>query len=85
MLRTNVKDWSAQERWEAYIQLTEAIEAFRITKHDLTIRPVWHQREDRVQSHILVCFLAYVLWKALGQMVKRAGLGDEPRRVLSFA
>ena len=34
-----------------------------------------------VHAHILVCFLAYVLWKMLGQMCKRAGLGDEPRKV----
>ena len=32
-------------------------------------------------THILVCFLAYVLWKTLHQMTKAAGLGDEPRRI----
>ena len=47
----------------------------------MRIRPIWHQKEERVQAHILVCFLAYVLWKMLGQMCKRAGLGDEPRKV----
>jgi hypothetical protein len=36
---------------------------------------------ERVEAHILVCFLAYVLWKTLGQMCRQAGLGDEPRRV----
>lgn len=81
LLRTNVADWSAEELWKAYIQLTEAEAAFRIHKSDLKIRPVWHQKEDRVLAHILVCFLAYVLWKTLGQMVTSAGLGDEPRRV----
>ena len=62
-------------------ELTEAEAAFRIHKSDLKIRPVWHQKTERVQAHILVCFLAYVLWKTLGQMCKAAGLGDEPRRV----
>ncbi len=81
LLRTNVANWSAEDLWEAYIQLTEAEAAFRIHKSDLRIRPVWHQREDRVLSHILVCFLAYVLWKTLHQMTKSAGLGDEPRRI----
>ena len=81
LLRTNVTNWSAEDLWEAYIQLTEAEAAFRIHKSDLRIRPVWHQREDRVLSHILVCFLAYVLWKTLHQMTKSAGLGDEPRRI----
>ena len=51
----------------AYIQLTEAEAAFRIQKGDLRIRPIWHQKEERVQAHILVCFLAYVLWKTLGR------------------
>lgn len=82
LLRSNVNDWSADDLWRAYMQLTEAEEAFRIHKSDLRIRPVWHQKEDRVDAHILVCFLAYVVWKTLGQMCKQAGLGDEPRRVL---
>jgi len=81
MLRTNINDWSGQELWQAYIQLTGAEAAFRIHKSDLNIRPVWHQKTERVQAHILVCFLAYVLWKTLSQMCKVAGLGDEPRRV----
>ena len=42
---------------------------------------MWHQRQDRVLAHILVCFLAYVLWKTLQQMTKAAGPGDEPRRI----
>jgi transposase len=82
MLRTNIQDWKAQDLWEAYIQLTQAETAFRIYKSDLKLRPIWHQKEERVKAHILVCFLAYVLWKMLGQMCKRAGLGDEPRQVL---
>jgi hypothetical protein len=81
VLRSNITNWSAQELWQAYIQLTQAESAFRIHKHDLALRPVWHQRQDRVQAHILVCFLAYVVWKTLAQMCHRAGLGDEPRKV----
>ena len=82
LLRSNVSDWSADELWKAYMQLTEAEGAFRIHKSDLTLRPVWHQKQERVEAHILVCFLAYVLWKTLGQWCKSAGLGDEPRKVL---
>ncbi len=81
LLRTNISDWKAGELWEAYIQLTQAETAFRIHKSDLKIRPIWHQKEERVQAHILVCFLAYVLWKMLGQMCQKAGLGNEPRKV----
>jgi len=82
LLRSNIDDWTAEDLWHGYIQLTEAEAAFRIHKSDLRIRPIWHQRQDRVQAHILVCFLAYVLWKTLGQLCRRAHLGDEPRRVL---
>jgi len=81
MLRSNVTDWTPEELWRAYIHLTEAESAFRIQKSDLLLRPVWHQRADRVQAHILVCFLAFVLWKMLGRLCQTAGLGDEPRKV----
>jgi transposase len=82
LLRSNVPDWTPAELWRAYMQLTEAESAFHIHKSDLSLRPIWHQKTERVQAHVLVCFLAYVLWKTLGQMCKAAGLGDEPRKVL---
>jgi len=82
VLRTNVADWTPEELWRTYIQLTDAEAAFRIHKSDLSIRPIWHQNAERVQAHILVCFLAYVMWKTLGQWQKRAGLGDSPRTIL---
>lgn len=82
VLRTNVTDWTPEELWKTYIQLTEAESAFRIHKTELSLRPVWHQRADRVQAHILVCFLAYVLWKTLEQWQKRAGIGNSPRMLL---
>jgi transposase len=82
LLRSNVRDWSDEELWRVYMQLTEAEGAFRIHKSDLSLRPVWHQKQERVEAHVLVCFLAYVLWKTLAQWCKIAGLGDEPRKVL---
>jgi transposase len=81
LLRSNVTDWTPEELWRAYVQLTEAEAAFRVHKSDLQIRPVWHHREHRVGAHILVCFLAYVLWKTLAASCHQAGLGDEPRQV----
>lgn len=83
LLRTNVTDWTDEELWKAYTQLSEAEAAFRIHKSDLQLRPIWHQKEDRVDAHLLVCFLAYVLWNTLGGLCSRAGLGDAGRRVLS--
>jgi len=82
VLRSNIPDWSPEELWRTYIQLTEAEAAFRIHKSELSLRPIWHQRADRVQAHILVCFLAYVLWKTLEQWQRRAGLGQSPRTIL---
>ena len=51
-------------------------------KEELEIRPIWHHKEDRVKAHILVCFLAYVLWKSLAGWMRNAGLGDAPRTVV---
>lgn len=82
LLRTNIADGEVEQLWRTYIQLTEAEAAFRIQKSDLRIRPIWHQKGERVSAHILVCFLAYVVWKTLGKLCQAAGLGDEPRKVL---
>ncbi|MHB8390193.1 MAG: IS1634 family transposase [Acidobacteriaceae bacterium] len=82
LLRSNVTGWDDEKLWKAYIQLTQAEAAFRIQKDQLSIRPIWHQREDRVQAHILVCFLAFVLWKTLECWQSRAGLGNSPRTLL---
>jgi transposase len=82
LLRSNIADWSDQQLWKAYIQLTQAEAAFRIQKDQLNLRPIWHQREDRVQAHIFVCFLAFVLWKCLEMWQSRAGLGNSPRTIL---
>jgi transposase len=82
VLRTNINDWSENALWQTYIQLTDAEAAFRIHKAELSIRPIWHQKKERVQAHIFVCFLAYVLWKTLEQWQVRAGLGNSPRTVL---
>jgi len=82
ILRSNVTDWSPAELWRTYMQLVEAEAAFRIQKSDLKMRPIWHQKDERVEAHILVCFLAYVLWKTLSGWQKKAGLGSSPPTVL---
>jgi len=83
ILRTNVHDWSDEELWKTYVQLTEAEAAFRVHKSDLAMRPIWHHKETRIKAHILICFLAYALWKTLQQWQSRAGLGESPRTVLT--
>ena len=83
ILRSNIHDWTDEQLWKAYIQLSEAEAAFRIQKSDLCIRPIWHHKQERIKAHILICFLAYVLWKTLQQWQSRAGLGQSPRTVLT--
>jgi len=75
ILRSNNRDWTDEQLWKTYIQLTEAEAALRIQKSDLCIRPIWHHQQDRIKAHFLICFLAYVLWKTLQQWQSRAGLG----------
>jgi transposase len=82
VLRTNISDWTPETLWQMYVQLTEAEDAFRTHKSQLSLRPIWHHRADRTQAHILVCFLAYVMWKTLEQWQVRAGLGNSPRTIL---
>ena len=62
VLRSNVRDWTEEEVWKVYLQLTHAEAAFRIHKHELIMRPIFHRKEDRVKAHVFVCFLAYVLY-----------------------
>jgi len=64
------------------MHLTEVEDAFRVGKSDLGLRPVYHHREDRVQAHILVCFLALVMWRYLEMWLQSKGLGDCARQVL---
>ena len=81
-LRTNFTENDPAVLWKRYIQRTEAEWAFRITKDESEIRPVWHRKEDRVQAHILVCFLAYALWKTLAQWMRVSGLATPRERWL---
>jgi transposase len=83
ILRSNIHDWTDEELWKTYIQLSEAEAAFRIHKSDLCIRPIWHRKQGRIKAHILICFLAYALWKMLQKWQSRAGLGDSPRTILT--
>jgi transposase len=74
LLRSNQDGWSATEFWETYIQLTVVERAFRVLKSELLLRPVWHHYSGRTQAHVMICVLAYALWKALDHLAKRAGL-----------
>jgi hypothetical protein len=74
LLRSNQGGWSAQEFWETYIQLTVVERAFRVLKSQLLLRPVWHQYSGRVEAHVMICVLAYALWKTLDHLARQARL-----------
>jgi transposase len=79
LLRTNLPSPDPVKLWQQYIQLVDAEWAFRINKDELELRPIWHQTDTRVQGHILVCFIAYAMWKTLAGWMRAGGLGDAPR------
>ena len=80
LLRSNQPGWTAREFWETYIQLTVVERAFRVLKSDLLLRPIWHHYSGRTRAHVMVCVLAYALWKTLDHMARRAGLVTEIRK-----
>ena len=82
LLRTNLVEADPKTLWDIYIQLTEVEDAFRIAKHDLGMRPIYHQKTERTQAHILVCFLSLAMWRTLQHWMKASGLGTSPRKLL---
>jgi transposase len=82
LLRTNCKERDPAKLWRWYIQLSQAEDAFRISKSDLCLRPVFHQKTERVEAHILVCFLSLALWRTLEMWMREKGLGNCSRQLL---
>ena len=82
LLRTNCEETDPAQLWRWYIQLTQAEAAFRTAKSDLGLRPVFHHKEDRVQAHLLVCFLALAMWRSLEQWMRAKGLGTCARQLV---
>ena len=82
LLRTNLKAGNPEELWKQYIVLTEVEQAFKELKNDLGIRPVYHQKDDRIESHIFVSFLSYCLQVTLKQRAKAKAPGLTPRAIL---
>lgn len=82
LLRTNVPVVDAAKLWRQYIQLTEVEAAFRVLKGEVVIRPIWHWVAPRVEAHVMVAFLGYVLWVALRQKLKASAPSLTPWQVL---
>jgi hypothetical protein len=82
LLRTNLTEEDPAKLWQYYIQLTQVEEAFKDLKGDLALRPLYHQKEERIEAHIFVAFLAYCLHVALHRWVRDLAPGLTPRSVL---
>jgi transposase len=82
ILRTNWPERDPEELWKTYMELTQVEDAFRTTKSDLGMRPIFHQKKDRTQAHILVCFLALAMWRMLSHWMICSGIGSAPRKLL---
>jgi len=68
--------------WEFYLQLVQVEQAFKNVKGDLAVRPLYHQKDERIEAHIFVTFLAYCLHVTLGRRLKDLAPGLTPRSVL---
>ena len=79
LLRSNMKAASPETTWEFYLLLTRVEQAFKDLKGTLSIRPIWHQLEERIEAHIFVSFLAYCLHTTLRNLARgrAAGLTSE--------
>jgi transposase len=82
LLRTDCMEKDPAKLWRWYMQLSQAEDAFRIGKSDLSLRPVFHQKTERVEAHILVCFLTLALWRTLEMWMRAKGLGNCSRQLL---
>ncbi len=82
LLRTNLTGDDPAPLWTFYVQLTEVEQAFKELKHDLAIRPLYHQLEHRIEAHIFVAFLAYCLHVTLKHQLRQRAPGLTPRAVL---
>ena len=72
---TNADDLSPSEIISRYRGLWSIEESFRISKHDLKMRPIYHWTPERISGHILICFIAYALVR---QAMYRVSLQYEP-------
>ena len=83
LLRTNCTETDPAKLWRWYVQLTQAEAAFRTAKSDIGLRPVYHQKTERVEAHLLVCFLSLALWRSLEMWMLGKGLGSNARKLIN--
>lgn len=67
---------------ENYSQLWQVEKAFRISKTDLRIRPIYHRIKERIEAHICICFTAYALYKELERLLKLNNICLSPEKAI---
>jgi hypothetical protein len=82
LLRSNLIAEDPAKLWRHYIQLTEIEQAFKELKGDLSIRPIYHQKDSRIEAHIFVAFQAYCLQVTLKHRLRALASGLTPKAVL---
>ena len=82
LLRSNLSGKTPEQMWEFYLQLVEVEEAFKHLKGDLGLRPLFHQKEERIEAHIFIAFLAYCVHVTLGRRLKHLAPGLTTRSAL---
>jgi len=82
LLRSNMVCEKPERVWEQYLTLTQVEQAFKDLKGDLSIRPIYHQKESRIEAHIFVAFIAYCLQATLRQMARQHAPGLTSRTIL---
>jgi len=82
LLRTNCTETDPAKLWRWYIQLTQAEAAFRTAKSDIGLRPIFHQKTERVEAHLLICFLSLALWRSLEMWMAGKGLGSRAAKLV---
>ena len=76
---TNTK-LKADKVIEQYGHLWQIEKAFRISKTDLRIRPMYHYKRRRIEAHICISFVAYAIWKEVERLLKKTGVDMSPTR-----
>ena len=82
LLRSNMTGEDPGALWRHYMQLTEIEQAFKELKHNLAIRPIFHQLEQRIEAHIFVSFIAYCLLVTLKNLARPQAPGLTPRAIV---
>jgi transposase len=82
VLVSNAADLSTDEIVAAYRQLIAVEDAFRVLKSLVKLRPIYHWSQRRVEAHVFICVLAYLLAKVLEHRLGRAGVPMSAARAL---